>query len=37
VLVDRGGHIRGAYSGSIAFEVTQLIADVRQLLLEQTE
>jgi hypothetical protein len=37
VLVDRDGHIRGAYSGSIAFEVTQLIADVRQLLAEQTE
>jgi protein SCO1/2 len=37
VLVDRDGRIRGAYSGSVAFEVTQLIADVRQLLEERTE
>lgn len=31
VLVDGQGHIRGAYDGSLAFDVTQLIADIRQL------
>lgn len=31
VLVDRHGHIRGAYDGSLAFEVSQLIADIRTL------
>ena len=31
VLVDGGGHIRGVYDGSLAFDVTQLIADIRQL------
>ena len=37
VLVDRLGHIRGVYSGSVAFEAAELIADVRQLLVERTE
>jgi len=37
VLVDRLGHIRGVYSGSVAFEATEFIADVRQLLLGRTE
>ena len=31
VLVDREGHIRGVYDGSLAYDVTQLIADIRQL------
>jgi protein SCO1/2 len=31
LLVDRRGHIRGAYDGSLAFEVSQLIADVKAL------
>ncbi len=31
VLVDRDGHIRGVYDGSLAYDVTQLIADIRQL------
>jgi len=31
VLVDPDGHIRGVYDGSLAFDVTQLIADIRQL------
>lgn len=31
VLVDQDGHIRGAYDGSLAYDVTQLIADIRQL------
>ena len=31
VLVDRDGHIRGVYDGSLAYDVTQLIADIRTL------
>jgi len=31
VLVDGAGHIRGVYEGSLAFEVRQLIEDVRVL------
>lgn len=31
VLVDGRGHIRGVYDGSLAFEVSQLIADIRTL------
>ena len=31
VLVDADGHIRGVYDGSLAYDVTQLIADIRQL------
>ena len=31
VLVDQRGHIRGVYDGSLAFEVSQLIADIRVL------
>ena len=31
VLVDQEGHIRGVYDGSLAYDVTQLIADIRQL------
>jgi protein SCO1/2 len=31
VLVDRRGHIRGLYDGSLAYDVTQLIADITQL------
>lgn len=31
VLVDGDGHIRGMYSGSLAYEVDQLIADIRAL------
>ena len=31
VLVDQDGHIRGVYDGSLAYDVTQLIADIRQL------
>ena len=31
VLVDGDGYIRGVYDGSLAYDVTQLIADVRQL------
>lgn len=31
VLVDGEGHIRGVYDGSLAYDVTQLIADIRQL------
>ena len=31
VLVDGQGHIRGVYDGSLAYDVTQLIADIRQL------
>ena len=31
VLVDGDGHIRGAYDGSLAFEVSQLISDIRAL------
>ena len=31
VLVDGAGHIRGVYDGSLAFEVSQLIADVQVL------
>lgn len=31
VLVDGDGHIRGVYDGSLAYDVTQLIADIRVL------
>ncbi|CAN5459775.1 hypothetical protein BH09GEM1_BH09GEM1_33920 [soil metagenome] len=31
VLVDTHGHIRGVYDGSLAYDVTQLIADIREL------
>ena len=31
VLVDQDGHIRGVYDGSLAYDVTQLIADIRRL------
>jgi protein SCO1/2 len=31
VLVDSHGHIRGVYDGSLAYDVTQLIADIRRL------
>ena len=31
VLVDGSGHIRGVYDGSMPYEVTQLIADIRML------
>ena len=31
VLVDSRGHMRGVYDGSLAYDVTQLIADIRQL------
>jgi len=31
VLVDGDGHIRGVYDGSLAYDVTQLIADIRTL------
>ena len=31
VLVDSQGHIRGVYDGSLAYDVTQLIADIREL------
>ena len=31
VLVDRHGHIRGVYDGSLAFDVTRLIEDVARL------
>ena len=31
VLVDEAGHIRGVYDGSLAYDVSQLIADIRQL------
>ena len=31
VLVDGIGHIRGVYDGSLAYDVSQLIADIRQL------
>lgn len=31
VLVDGEGHVRGVYDGSLAFEASQLIADVRVL------
>jgi protein SCO1/2 len=31
VLVDRDGHIRGVYDGSLAFEVSQLIRDIHEL------
>ncbi|MEO8622780.1 MAG: hypothetical protein ABI625_17040, partial [bacterium] len=31
VLVDRDGHIRGVYDGSLAYDVTQLIADIKRL------
>jgi protein SCO1/2 len=31
VLVDGDGHVRGLYEGSLAFEVDQLIADLRAL------
>ena len=31
VLVDGDGHIRGVYDGSLAYDVTQLIADIRML------
>ena len=31
VLVDKEGYIRGVYDGSLAYDVTQLIADIREL------
>lgn len=31
VLVDGDGHIRGVYDGSLAYDVTQLIADIHHL------
>ena len=31
VLVDGEGYIRGVYDGSLAYDVTQLIADIREL------
>jgi len=31
VLVDEDGHIRGVYNGTLAFDVTQLIDDIRTL------
>ena len=31
VLVDEVGHIRGVYDGSLAYDVSQLISDIRQL------
>ena len=31
VLVDGDGHIRGVYDGSLAYDITQLIADIRVL------
>jgi len=31
VLVDRHGHIRGVYDGSLAFDVTRLIEDIARL------
>jgi protein SCO1 len=31
VLVDGDGHVRGMYEGSLAYEVSQLIADMRRL------
>ena len=34
VLVDREGRIRGVYTGTLKFEVEQLIQDIDQLLLE---
>jgi protein SCO1 len=36
VLVDGGGHIRGVYHGSLPFEVTQLINDIRTLKQERS-
>lgn len=32
VLVDAHGHVRGVYDGSLPYDVTQLIADIRVLL-----
>jgi protein SCO1/2 len=32
VLVDRDGHVRGVYEGSLPFEVSQLIKDIHTLL-----
>jgi len=31
LLVDGDGHIRGAYDGSLPYDVSQLIADIRRL------
>jgi protein SCO1/2 len=31
VLVDGGGHVRGMYEGSLAYDVSQLVADIRRL------
>jgi protein SCO1/2 len=35
VLVDPEGHVRGVYDGSLAFEVSQLIGDIRRLRAER--